>query len=278
MAKFKKGKRWQIPVRRDFKTKKVNGVWREVVPGTNRVKRIYTPKPYKYAPSRPPLDLTGVSIEFLKEFVVNPAHLTKRDLYNIGRKLQGVLNKRMARLEKAGLQEFSYAYQKREGKRYAISMKMKRGTMMKMVSDMLRMAKSKSSTIKGEREILERIRKEVGDFDTSDQIKDFFDTYHRMLEELGIHPESFSKEFYMGLRQKLYDAMYPEDEVERTPEDVMQRMRDIVDQEKAKEEEKANEINENGFDLLEDEDEPFEVRVNYERYSVYDDDDEDDEE
>lgn len=278
MAKFKKGKRWQIPVKRHFKTKKVNGVWRELIPGTNRVKRIYTPKPYKYAPSRPPLDLTGVSIDFLKEFVVNPAHLTKRDLYNIGRKLQGTLNKRMARLEKSGLQEFSYAYQKREGKRYAISMKMKRGTMMKMVSDMLRMTKSKSSTIKGEREILERIRQEVGEFDTSEQIKDFFDTYHRMLEELGVHPESFSKEFYMGLRQKLYDAMYPEDEVERTPKDVMERMREIVDQEKAKEEAKANEINENGFDLLEDEDEPFEVRTNYERIRIFDDDDEDDEE
>lgn len=278
MAKFKKWKRWQIPVKRHFKTKKVNGVWREVIPGTNRVKRIYTPKPYKYTPSRPPLDLTGVSIEFLKEFVVNPAHLTKRDLYNIGRKLQGTLNKRMARLEKSGLQEFSYAYQKREGKRYAISMKMKRGTMMKMVSDMIRMAKSKSSTVKGEREILEGIRKEVGDFDTSDQIKDFFDAYHRMLEELGVHPESFSKEFYMGLRQKLYDAMYPKDEVKRTPQDVMKRMKEIVAQEKAKEEAKANEINENGFDLLKDENEPFEVRTNYERIRIFDDDDEDDEE
>lgn len=277
MAKFKKRKRWQIPVI-DFKTKKVNGVWREVVPGTNKVKRIYTPKLYKYTPSRPPLDLTGVSIDFLKEFVVNPAHLTKRDLYNIGRKLQGVLNKRMARLEKSGLQEFSYAYQKREGKRYAISMKMKRGTMMKMVSDMLRMAKSKSSTIKGEREILERIRQEVGEFDTSEQIKEFFDTYHRMLEELGIHPDSFSKEFYMGLRQKLYDVMYPDDGGERTPQDVMERMRDIVDQENAREEAKANEINENGFDLLEYEDEPFEVRTNYERIRIFDDDEEDDEE
>ena len=171
--------------------------------------------------------------------------LSKADLQKILKRLNDTANQRLKNLEKSKKASRSFAYRKRQAKykkgknkgkpkkgkagiaqRFRSPSKKTRGEYQKKITEAIKFLKSKSSTVKGVNEILNKFENDIGHFDNDEQIKEFFDTYHKMLEELGISRERRDN-VYMALRGILYDLMNGEEPL--THEEMISRMDEIID-------------------------------------------------
>ena len=211
-------------------------------------------KKRKYISKRPRqgIDLTGLSYDDIVKLVKDYGNkLTQADLQKINSKLRSMANKRLKRLEKSGKANRSVAYQERQKqRRKRTSLKGKKGEtwrklkrakrfkkpklgknainqLRKELSSLLNFLEKKSSTLKGVNEILKKIENDIGHFDNEEQISDFFDTYHRLLEEMNISRERRDN-MYLALRGILYDLMNGDEPL--SEEEIRDRMNQIVDE------------------------------------------------
>lgn len=229
----------------------------------------YKRRKAKLLKDRPPIDLTGLTLEQIEELLRTSGNkLNMNDLQKVLKRLNDTANQRLKNLEKSGKKDRSFAYKqakkklkpkggrpkkgskakpKSKGKKEPFKPRFKapkgkrqRGKYQKAITNVLKFLKAKSSKVSGVNEIIAKIESEVGHFENDDQIKDFFDTYHRMLEELGISRER-SDNVYLALRGILYDLMNGDNPLGY--DDAVKRMEEIIDRIEEEGEERLGEMN-----------------------------------
>ena len=239
-------------------------------------------KPSIKKASRPAINMQGLSLDDVRRiYEQSGGKLTKNDLMAINNKLRSAANKRLTRLEKSGMAKRSFVYRERQrtrykkggkygkkgevrlhhrkAKRFAKKKNATRNQLLSETSKLLNFLNKQSSTVQGTKEILESFKKQIGYFENDDQLSDFFDLYHKMLEEFQID-RTRRDEFYMNLRKKFYNALYPggiksDPDTLSNYENAMKQMRDYIDSNEFERDEILNETELNSFQELEDEDE-----------------------
>ena len=257
------------------------------MPTKRRVTKVpRTRKPPKNQANRPSLDVTGLSLSDLETLLNSPTarKLTKGDLDAILRRLRSAANKRLKRLEQSGATNTSQAYQKRRAKRkgklvgkarrWKAKKKQSHRQKTNEIEEILRWMKYKTSHVKGAKEVMRKITEDIGEFPTTEDANQFWETYHRLLEEYPLIRDK-NDAFYMSLRKKLYQRMFDKDKPAKTPlEDVMEEMRSIIEEELQSRQGDLDDSNEEIFQDIEDEeneDEEFNIEVKEERVRIFDD-------
>lgn len=258
------------------------------MPTKRRITKIpRTRKPPKRQANRPHLDVSGLSISQLEDLLNTPTarKLTKGDLDAILRRLRSAANKRLKRMEQTGMTSTSPAYQKRRQKRnnkyvgkarrWKAKKKQSHRQKTNEIEEILRWMKLKTSQVRGAKEVMRKIAEDIGEFPTTEDANNFWDTYHKLLEEYPLIRDK-NDAFYMSLRKKLYQRMFDKDKPAKTPlEDIMDEMRSIIEEELKSRQGDLDDSNEEIFQDIEDEennDEEFNIKVKEERVRIFSDD------
>ncbi len=229
------------------------------------------PKRRKWSPprnskKRPALDVSGLTIEQLHDlYVRNASKLAKKDLNAILRKLRSTANKRLDRLEKTGMAQYSPAYDNRrqkrgnvrvgKAKRWKAKKRQTRKQKQNEIADIINFLRRKTSSVKGakstKKKILSEIEANVGHFGSDADIAEFFRKYHELTERMQISSETMSREKYLALRNIMYRIL--EENPNISPEDLDARMQSILDYIDESQEEAIEDSEETPFSDLVDE-------------------------